>query len=914
MPDVAATAPFPTALVGGSTTSYVGRTELLDALTAQWKRAAAGSAGAVLLAGEPGVGKTRTAAELAHRAHDDGARVLYGGCDEGLGAPYQPFVEALRWYTGGDHIGPLGRLPGELTRLFRDLPKRVDGLPAPVSSDPGAEEHRLFEAVTSWLIDAARANGLLLVLDDVHWATKPTLLLILHVLRAAAEENARLLVVVTYRDTEVDRAHPLSRVLGDLRQLPGVERAPVDNLTESEVVALIEASAGHAMDADGVALGAAVYAETEGNPFFVAEVLRHLVETGAISETGDRWTAAAADTFTIPEGVREVVGRRLSRLSVVTNEVLTVAAVQGREVDLDVLDAVSDASEDQVLDALDEARAARLIEETGIGRYRFAHALVRATLYEELLATRRRRLHRRIAAVLEKLRPADVVALAYHYAVGGTEGDDTERAVEYGLAAAEQSLAVRAFADAEDRFRVVLDLIGEGDSTARVAALCGLGECQRDQGNPEFRETLLDASRRAVALAETGLLVRAVLANSRGMAGFVGELDTERIAVIEATLDAIGPQPSVDRARLLAQLSAEITYGDDDARRIALCDESEAMARQLGDDAVLAWVLARTGYAAILPSRSAQLVVRGAEGTRLADATGDPSLRVFARIFESGALLLAGRIEEAFAVSDDVVALADAECSPSTRWLAYLNSMPATFAREGAVAASRRNDECLAMGQDAGEADALQWWGAAASAVFWLVGEGGDVADTAGMFAAQYPLFRAWVTGHAWMLCEGGRHDEARAIVEAHGLRFVTLEDSNLPLTATQQLASLAWELEDPELARSLIPVLEKYAGCWAHYFLAPVGPVVWTLGAILSVVGEYDRAFLLLDEALQTLLDAGFRDHAAHCRIHTARTFLRRGEPGDRDRAEALLADARAQAESMPAPRLVERIDALLS
>ena len=284
-----------------------------------------------------------------------------------------------------------------MLRLLPKLSERVADLPAPVPSDPGSEVHRLFEGATSWLIDAARETGLVLVLDDVHWATKPTLLLALHLLRGASAVGAPLLVVVTYRDTDISRTHPLAGVLAEMRQLPGVERSPVENLSEAEVLALMEATAGHPMGRDGRALGTAVFAETEGNPFFVSEVLRHLIETGAVRRAGDGWVATGdLTTVAIPEGVRDVVGRRLSRLSANANGVLTLAAVQGREVDIDVLSALTE-DELAVLDALDEAVGARLVEETGVGRFRFSHALVRTTLYDELTATRRRRMHRRVA-------------------------------------------------------------------------------------------------------------------------------------------------------------------------------------------------------------------------------------------------------------------------------------------------------------------------------------------------------------------------------------------------------------------------------------------------------------------------------------------------------------------------------------
>ena len=323
--------------------------------------------------------------------------------------------------------------------------------------------------------------------------------------------------MATYRDTDVTRAHPLFDAIADLRRLSGVERLPVDNLSAPEVVDLIASAAGHELDENTLRLADAVYAETEGNPFFVGEVLRHLVETGSVRREDDRWVMADVGPVDVPEGVRDVVGRRLNRLSATANEVLSLAAVVGREFDLEVLVGLVDGSEAATLDALDEGVRARLVEELDTERFRFAHALVRATLYEELSATRRRRLHRKVADVLEKVRPTDVRALAHHCTEAGPDGGDLSRALRYTLAAAEEALAARAFADADTRFRSALELLEDIDDVGSplwVVARCGLGECLRDEGDPSFREVLLEATRRALELGDIDLILRAVLNNT----------------------------------------------------------------------------------------------------------------------------------------------------------------------------------------------------------------------------------------------------------------------------------------------------------------------------------------------------------------------------------------------------------------
>ena len=319
--------PLPALLVGTGRI-FVGREADLARLRQLWKETAAGERRAVMLGGEPGIGKTRLASELGQVLRAEGVLVLAGRCDEDLGVPYQPFVEALRHYV--DHAAQLrlGRHAGELARLVPELPGLVPGLPEPLSADPETERYRLFDAVAGWLVDVSAESPVLLVLDDLHWAAKPTVLLLRHVLRSP--ESMRILVVGTYRDTDIGRADPLTDFLGDLHRLGGAERLPLSGLDGAGVAAFIEQAAGHQLDEEGEALAAAVWRETEGNPFFTTEVLRHLAESGVVEQREDRWVVTRGpEDFGIPEGVRDVVGRRLARLSEEENQVLACSAVIG---------------------------------------------------------------------------------------------------------------------------------------------------------------------------------------------------------------------------------------------------------------------------------------------------------------------------------------------------------------------------------------------------------------------------------------------------------------------------------------------------------------------------------------------------------------------------------------------------------
>jgi class 3 adenylate cyclase/DNA polymerase III delta prime subunit len=909
--------PLPPALSGALATAYVGRDELRERLAATWAITRSGSCRTVLLAGEPGVGKTRTAAELARSAFAEGGVVLFGRCDEELGVPYQPFVEALEHYVAHADVAELGRFAGELRRLVPDLGQSVDVSLQPVASDPASEEHRLFEAAAGWLCAAATAaGGCVLVVDDVHWATKPTLQLLQHIVRSAADAHAPLLVVATYRDTDIDRSHPLSAAIGDLRRLPGVERLPVDNLDAGEVIDLIAAAAGHELDEPTQRLAEAVFAETDGNPFFVGEVLRHLVETGGVRREGERWTVADPEHVDVPEGVRDVVGRRLNRLSDTANQVLSMAAVLGRDFDAEVLIALGDASEDTVLDALDEAVRARLAEEVGVDRFRFAHALVRTTLYDELSATRRRRLHHRVADVLEKVRPHDVRALAHHCTLGGPDGGDVSRALGYTVAAAAEAQAARAFAEGEELYRAALELLEDADeerSIRWVAARCGLGECLRDQGDPGFREVLLEAARRALELDDVDLAIRAALANTRGWASIVGGIDDDRIEVIEEVLARAGDADAAVRAGIVALLASELTFSPDPHRRTGLVDEAIELARQVADQRLLAQVLVRTGFPSLTGAR-AELVGRNAtEGVQLSDEVGDPTLRALARVFWGGTAMTLGDVGASLAAAEELAAISASEGTPFIRWISAANAIrPAVLAGDLATAAAR-NAEALALGQALGQPDAEAWWASTEAGLANLRGTVGELADLIGDFSEQFPG-AAWHGAHAWALAEGGRLAEARAAVQRYGLDAVRLVDEVFPFVSTLQMGIVAGRLDDPELGARAVEAIEPHRGRWAHYFLYVLGPMTWPLGVARAATGDLDGAVSELEATTEVLERVGMRAHLNVARVDLLRVLRRRNLGPDRDRVAQLDAEIREGASAIAADGVVVQLDAALS
>ncbi|MDO3639338.1 BTAD domain-containing putative transcriptional regulator, partial [Mycolicibacterium arseniciresistens] len=424
---------------------FVGRGSELERM-ATWQAALDSGTRAVLIAGEPGVGKTRLAGEWSSRAYEQGAVVLYGRCDEDLGAPYQPFAEALRSLV--PCLGPdrLRRLRG-VESLLPLVPGLVDALPdlaVPTRADADTERYALFDAVVGLLAAVSTDAPVVLVLDDLHWAAKPTLLLLRHVLRFG--EHGRVHIVGTYRSTDLDRSHPLAAMLADLHRDGSADRLTLGGLDEDDVTAYV-AEAGY----DDDELARALAAVTGGNPFFLIEALRH------VDESGGRW-----DPSTLPQGVREAVSRRLSRLPAQANKALAAAAVVGSRFAIDLVERVLG---DDLVDAFDEAAKAGLVIEEPGGHYRFNHALVRQSLLAELASVRRMRLHQKIAVTLENEPGADdelLADLAHHYfecAWAGNAG----KAVDYCRRAADQAMARLAYEGAADLYGRALHALEELD-------------------------------------------------------------------------------------------------------------------------------------------------------------------------------------------------------------------------------------------------------------------------------------------------------------------------------------------------------------------------------------------------------------------------------------------------------------------
>ncbi len=433
-----------------------GRKRELDEAGTYWRRARNGEGQVLLISGEPGIGKTRLVREIATLVEVSGGMVLTGECFAEGSAPYAPIAQMIREVLkhGADHNLP-NLVLADLIKIAPDLQSRYPDVPSNPALDPVAEQQRLYESVVSFCITLSDNAPLLLFLDDVHWADSGTLYLVRYLARRLQKSPS--LLIATYREFELSETHPFQGVIMDLSRSHRANRIKLSRLGREETEAMLEALFAEGMPAEFLD---GIYRETEGNPFFTEEVCKALVESGKLYFEDGIWQRPSMDELEIPQSIRSAVQSRITRLSPDTQKVLLLAAVIGREFDFEPLFEISELADEALLDSLDEAREAQLIAEIKATKgdgFSFVHALIPTTLRGNLSGLRRGRIHRKVAAVIEKLHPHDYESLAYHY---GETGDEAQ-ALTYLTQAARQAQQVYANEDALRHYSEALDLIPE---------------------------------------------------------------------------------------------------------------------------------------------------------------------------------------------------------------------------------------------------------------------------------------------------------------------------------------------------------------------------------------------------------------------------------------------------------------------
>ncbi len=902
--------PAPSRLGIGPVIGVIGRDTETVLLADAFKRVATNEGREiVLISGEAGIGKTTLATQAARAAFETGAIVLLGRCDEDLGVPYGPFVEALSHYVTHASEEALRAqvqsLGAELAKMVPALQQRLGELPAPQSADPDTERYLLYNAVVGLLDHVSADKPLVLVLDDLQWADKPSLQLLRHVV--ANTTPLRLLIVGTYRHSELSSSHPLTEALAALRRESGVSRVALSGLDDTGVLAFIEATAGHDLDSDGVELAHALYRETDGNPFFVGEVLRHLAETGAIyqDDTG-RWTAAAdLEAMAMPDSVRLVIGSRVARLGKAVSRVLPLAAVIGREFDLDLLARVAELTEDELLDLLDTATAVALVREVPSvpGRYCFAHALIQHTLYQDLGVTRLARAHRQVAEAIEAIvgdRPRPRVGeLAYHW-FRATQPVNTAKAISYARLAGEAALAALAPDDAVRYFSQALQLVEltpDIDPLLGCDLRVGLGQAQRQAGIPAFRETLLHAAQRARELRATDRLVQAALANNRGWFSASGVIDIDKVAVLEAALSALDDDDSPERALTLATLCNELSFGLLERRR-ALADEAKAMARRMPDPATLTRVLCLLNNPLQIPSALHERIVDTTEAVALAEVLGDPEALYHAGSNNQVNAMQAGDFDLAARCLENLRTLSNSLRQPTVMWMTAFKEAGDAIMAGDPERAEQLANAAFEMGTDTGQPDALAIYGSQLMYVRHQQGRLGELLSLIDQAVTENPGLPAFRPVLAAAHLEARNDATALDLLEEDASEgFESLPLDFIWMMGVTTYALVAVELRATDPARKLYDLLAPY-----HEqvpFIGTLGffPAALALGGLASVLGRYDLAEAHFTEATELTTRGGMKFFAARTQLDWGRMLIARGGPGALNRGCALLEDARRAA-----------------
>ncbi len=830
---------------------FAGRAAERARLDAAWSDPAS-SCRLVLLAGEPGIGKSRLAAEFAHEVAHAGGGVRFGRCDESLAVPYQPFVEVLRDEVSripdAELADRLGDHPGDLTRLLPELAARLPDDRRPLRSDPETERYRLFDAVASWLAAASTERPLLVVVDDLQWSTAPTLLLLRHLVRTPMPHRA--LIVATYRDDRVEG--PLTERVADLqRDREAVERISLDGIDREAVGEVLGAvltdpaeDRAHLDDE----LVVRVYSETGGNPFFVVEVAHHLDADQAMA-TPELAAAPAA----MPDSVRDVIRQRLRRLDVATRTLLATAAVAGRGFDARVAQLVPGLDDDELDRALDEAARNRLLERVPTGGIRraFVHDLVRATLYDDVAPVRRLRLHGQVGETIEQLNLADLRPvhreLAYHFAEAADLGHGPA-AVGYLTLAGDAALAQHAPQEAADEYRRALALLAPtADVAQRCDLLTALGVAQLQAGEPGYRTNLLASADLARTHGDAQRLATAALQNSRGWWSSAATLDTERIELLRAALEVSDPADRYTFAQLLASLAVETVL--DPARRldaVAASERALGLAREQDDRALLAAVLADHSsvvYAAFADPHGCIAVSAGL--VDLARDVADPGLAVRADLGHAQNAMLIADLEVADRYLDRAEGAAAMLNQPARLWMARTWQAARLGLRGRLDEAEAAAAAAFELGSASGQPDALTWFAGQLFMIRWDQGRLHELVDLVEeQVATQADGIPAWRAAQAVALVEADRHPEAEAILDG----FLASDLADLPrdllwLHGMAYLCTVCAHLGRTDAAAVLHDALAGYGGLLAHNGTVNAGPVDAHLGAMSVLAGEPERA-----------------------------------------------------------------------
>jgi DNA-binding CsgD family transcriptional regulator/tetratricopeptide (TPR) repeat protein len=912
---------------------FVGRQREMETLQAALEGVLAGRGGLVMLVGEPGIGKTRTAQQFSVHAAQRGAQVLWGRCSEEPGAPpFWPWVQPLRAYVQAHDTETLRAEmragAADIAEIVPDVRARLADLQSPPHvEDPAQARFRLFDSIRSFLQHAAQRQPIVLFLDNLHWADAPSLRLLAFL--ASELESSPGLIVGSYRDVELSRQHPLSHTLGELTRQPHFQRLRLRGLSREDVASFLEGVVGRPPAPE---LVAALNTQTEGNPLFLTEIVRFLVQEGALTpelvplHTAPGESVGHGVRVHIPEGIRDVIGQRLNRLSPGCNQILSLAAVIGREFNLEEVSAALDVQpEERVLDMLEEAVAARVIEEVpqAMSRYQFTHALIRETLYDELTTARRVRIHRRIGKAMEGLYAANLephlAQLAHHFGEAAQCGGADE-AIAYALRAGTRSMALLAYEEAVRFYRMALDaleLTDPTDAAQRCRLLLAFGAAQRKAG--ELPEAMTTFQRTAEVAREQGFaedLARAAVEFERVL--WLTSLPAQpAVCLLQDALHALGNGDSVLRARAMGGLARAFRFTGSSPQAAVLGRQALEMSRRLNDPVTVAFNLHVMLDILWGPEKTAERLSHATEMLRLTADANNNELIHEAHFWRISCLLELGDIEDLDAKVEVQVRLSEELRQPFYCYIATgIRAMRAIM--EGRFAEGERLAlQAYALGR---RVRAENVDGTFGLQMFTLRREQGRMAElepVVRMFVQQHKGAAIWGPGLALIYSELGRESEARDEFQRLARdEFAAIPRDALWGTCLVYLAEVCVFLHNPEGAAILYHLLQPYRGrnVVGGGAVACYGAADRYLGLLATTMSKWTEAERHFTAALAMDMRLGAKPWLAHTQYDHASMLLGRGHPADLGRARALLEGSLGIARELGMRALQDRAVAMLA
>jgi DNA-binding SARP family transcriptional activator/class 3 adenylate cyclase len=909
-------------------TPYVGRDAERSELVRLLDGALRGHGELVMIGGEPGVGKTRLTEEIGSEAKRRGMRVRVGRCYEMEGAPpYVPFVEIMEQMMAaapspaafrellGEDAPEVAKLLPHLRRVYPDIPSALE-LPAE------QERRYLFNSVRTFLARAASARPAFVVFDDLHWADEPTLLLLEHLAERLPEMP--VLVVGTYRDTEVTPGHPLARTFDALTRRSLARRISLRRLAQDGVAGMLLALSGQEPPKS---LVDAVHAETEGNPFFVEEVFKHLVEEGRLLGPDGRFRPEVViGELDVPESLRLVLGRRLEHLGEDGRRALAAAAVVGRAFTYELLEALGELPPDALLDALDEAERARLVaplsDAPDEDRLLFSHELIRQTLLAGLSQPRRRRLHLLVADTLERLHAGtlddEASEIAHHLTRAGPAGD-RRKLLTYLTLAGRQAIRTAGYEDALRHFEQAVAMAELAEPAERPQLFADRALARRSLGR--YEDALPDwegAFHRYEELGDPEAAARMCFEESFELWWL--NRDGEALVWAERGLAALGDRETPQRAEMLGWTGVAGAWVSPYEHGAEMIDEALALAERLGDKRLVGYSLVNRALHRFAFGLQREVLEAGQEGTRLLRAEGDLWEVATLLAFMELAAVELGRMRLASELGEEVERLATRlghsfalnVCHEPARSARQLAADPdlaelEAFARHHLAVAGAIGFRHMSGALLAHAAFLRGDWDEALRLAEEAVRHSPEHHSTSGMDWGCYLRVLAYCgrTGEVVAVLDGRRDDLPQAgRPNGYGPWY-------LPAAAIEALSVIG----ERDRAAGFYPLVREFMAttgvvlpCWTPYLIERIAGIGAAAG------GQWEAAEQHFRNALRQAEELPFALEGAETHRFYARMLLDRNAAGDRDRARSLLKEAVPVYRRIGMPRHEEMTRALLT